>query len=100
MISILLPAYKSGELLRKVFIPGLYNCSVDCEVIIYDNGGNDLESNALDKDFSFYSRNKSIIDLKIIGDKKNIGLNAALNKCSEVAEGDYFYLSHSDMYLM
>lgn len=100
MISILLAAYKSEELLKKVFIPGLQNCSIDCEVIVYDNGGNNLSENGLDKEFSFLSKNKSNIDWIPIGDGKNIGLNAALNECSKVAKYDYFYLPHTDMYLM
>jgi hypothetical protein len=40
-ISILLAAYKSEELLRKVFIPSLKkHGNAETELIIYDNGYN------------------------------------------------------------
>lgn len=96
-ISILLAAYKSEELLKKVFIPSLENCSYDTQIIIYDNGGN---GNFLEE--RTYRRSKKGFTLDIIkeGDGKNIGLNAALNECAKVATGDYFYLPHTDMYLM
>lgn len=93
-ISILLPAYKSENLLGKVFFNSMINWSLPVdqrEVIIYDNGGNGDFRN----DVMF--QNKYI---KVIGDGENIGLNAALNACSRVATGDYFYLPHTDMYLM
>jgi len=92
-ISILLAAYKSGDLLDKIFLPGfLNNTSIDIsvELIIYDNGGNEKET--LKKyDYRPYT---------LIGDGKNVGLNEALNACAEVAKGEYFYLPHTDMYLM
>ena len=95
-ISILLAAYKSEELLEKVFLPGfLYNCSEPRELIIYDNGGNG--------NLAFHLNLRSDIipgTLKVIGDGKNIGLNAALNECAKEARGEYFYLPHTDMYLM
>lgn len=91
-ISILLPAYKSKDLLRKVFIPSLgqRDSLVNrTELIIYDNGGNG--------NFDYF---RSEAPLKILGSGKNIGLNAALNECAKVAEGEYFFLPHTDMYLM
>jgi GT2 family glycosyltransferase len=93
-ISILLPSYKSKELLRQVFIPSLYNCSVDCEVIIRENSDCNLE------DSTWKSHNGSTIQLKVIGDKQNVGLNIGLNDCAKVATGDYYYLCHTDMFLM
>jgi len=100
MISILLAAYKSEELLKKVFFAGLQNCLVDCEVIVFDNGGNNLEERGLDIDFSFTTKEGVNIDWVKIGDGKNVGLNVALNECAKVAKGDWFYLPHTDMYLM
>lgn len=90
-ISILLPAYKSEDLIKHVFLPGyLKNTRVDTELVIYDNGNNGPLQKAKGADPY----------LIIVGDGENIGLNAALNECAKVAEGDYFYLPHTDMYLM
>lgn len=50
MISILLAAYKSNELLKRIFIPSVQNCSIDYEVVVYDDGGNNLSENGLDKE--------------------------------------------------
>jgi GT2 family glycosyltransferase len=94
MISILLAAYKSEEILKKVFIPGLLNMKDEVEVIIYDNGGN---GDALSEKPPFFLYDYGVT---VIGDGKNIGLNAALNECAKVAKGDWFYLPHTDMYLM
>lgn len=90
MISILLPAYKSNKLLEKVFIPSLHNSKEELQVIIYDNGDNGDIKDCLCSNKSF----------KLIGDGKNIGLNAALNECVKVATGDYFYMPHTDMFLL
>jgi GT2 family glycosyltransferase len=94
MISILLAAYKSGELLREVFSKSHFN---DCEIVIYDNGGQESYnwSDVVDqmKEAGAYSVTQ-------INGGENIGLNAALNECAKVATGDYFYLPHTDMYLM
>lgn len=87
-ISILLAAYKSEELLNKIFIPSLKNVTCNYELIIRDNGGNgDLK------------RFESNI-IKIIGNGQNIGLNAALNECSKYATGEYYYLPHTDMVIL
>lgn len=99
-ISILLAAYKSEELLKKVFIPSFathgdeWRRRDQIELIIYDNGGN----GKLSPETSVCRCHAS--HLKVIGDGKNIGLNAALNECAKVATGDYFFLPHTDMYLM
>jgi GT2 family glycosyltransferase len=96
MISILLPAYKSEKLLNQVFWPSFcdsiknYN---DLEVIFYDNGGNGNWS-FVDVETS----NNGIVT--ILGNGENIGLNAALNACAKAAKGDYFYLCHTDMWLL
>lgn len=99
-ISILLPVYKSEDLLKKVFIPSLQNCSVNCEIVFYDNGGNNLQKNGLNSYFSFLSKNKSEIDWVPIVGKENKGLNVAFNECVKIAKGDYFYLCHTDMFLL
>jgi len=97
MISILLPAYKSENILKTVFIPSFAHHRrprEKVELIVYDNGGN----GNLDPNYSVCRCHAS--KFKVIGDGNNIGLNAALNECAKVAEGDYFYLPHTDMYLM
>lgn len=95
-VSILLAAYKSEELLKNVFLPSLINSSIDVQLIIYDNGNNGKLEDRCYKP----SKNGSVLDILSIGDGKNIGLNAALNECAKVATGEYFYLPHTDMYLM
>jgi GT2 family glycosyltransferase len=40
------------------------------------------------------------MQIKVIGDGSNIGLNKALNECAKVATGEYFFLPHTDMYIM
>ena len=105
-VSILLAAYKSGELLEKVFDPGVKDNEkeVDCEVLLWDNGGNEkfLES----PNFSFSEENK--FERRLYkwenyfksGNGENIGLNAALNNLTKTMKGDYFYLPHTDMRMM
>jgi len=95
-ISILLAAYKSEKLIENVFLKGLKKCAVPIQLIIYDNGGNG--------DFSFLD-NKFLLSpfetkVVVIGDGKNIGLNAALNECAKVAIYDHLFLPHTDMYLL
>jgi glycosyltransferase involved in cell wall biosynthesis len=87
-ISILLPCYKSENLLEYVFISSLKNWKCNYEVILWDNGGNG--------NIKKYESDK----IKVIGNGKNIGLNKALNECAKIAQGKYFYLCHTDMYLM
>jgi len=95
MISILLAAYKSEDLLKNVFAPGLVkNTSTDYELIIYDNGGQEEFINGA------HIISEVTETIRVIGDGKNIGLNAALNECAKVATGEWFYLPHTDMYLM
>lgn len=95
-ISILLAAYKSEHLLEKVFLASVFkNTSVPVEVIIYDNGGN----NRKEPDYEYLIRDIPI-HVKTIGNGENIGLNRALNECAKEASGEYFYLPHTDMYLL
>lgn len=90
-VSILLPAYKAGDLLDKVFLPSFFkHCTEDVELILYDNGGNEKEF------LKLYDRQPYVK----LGNGENIGLNAALNECAKVATGDWFYLCHCDMYLL
>lgn len=73
----------------------LKNTTEDYELIIYNN---DSEGNLeFLANFDVLASKKNI---HIIGDGKNVGLNKALNKCAKIAKGDYFYLCHTDMYIM
>ena len=103
-VSILLAAYKSGDLLQKVFIPGLNdNNDIQCELRLFDNGGNESylnksdvwpdEDNKIEK--KHYNWEKYFL-----GDGINIGLNAALNNLAKEMKGEYFYLPHTDMRMM
>ena len=108
-VSILLPAYKSADLLTKVFCRSWFNHLIsnpDYEVIIYDNGGNNSgkhplgELESLKPQIGYEDIDESLLGIKVIGDGTNVGLNKALNECAKVANGEYFYLPHTDMYLM
>lgn len=96
MISILLPAYKSEKLLKNVFFESLHNSArrTAIEIVVYDNGGN----GDLNPERTVCRCHAGMT--KIIGNGQNIGLNAALNECAKVATGDYFFLPHTDMFLL
>jgi GT2 family glycosyltransferase len=94
MISILLPAYKSANLLQKVFPESAFKVPV--EIVIYDNGGNNQTPWELYKQFKFVDN----VTVQICGSGHNIGLNAALNTCAFMSQYDYLYLPHTDMVLM
>lgn len=103
-ISILLAAYKSDKLIEKIFLPSFgQNASDVAELIIYDNGGNPNLKNIVgihEGLLDYYSQGKSKQEIKIIGNGSNIGLNQALNECAKVAQGEYFFLPHTDMFIM
>jgi GT2 family glycosyltransferase len=98
MISILLPAYKSEQLLDMIFLKSflktLGHGRGNSELIIYDNGGNGslFQNDIFDIFISAHGR--------LIGDGINVGLNEALNQCALNASGEYFFLPHTDMWLL
>jgi GT2 family glycosyltransferase len=99
-ISILLPAYKSEYLFCKIFNKGFRkNIKENVELVVYDNGGNGgtFLPYICCVNHMWQSLNLSF---KIVGNGENVGLNKALNECAKVATGDYFYLPHTDMYMM
>lgn len=92
-ISVLLPAYKSGKLLKEIFIPSFVQNTVEnVELLIWDNGGNEEHLNSSTK---LYFNN-----LRVFGNGENLGLNKALNLLAKEAKGEYFYLCHTDMHLL
>ncbi len=96
MISILLPAYKSELLLSEVFCQSCFTKEAETEIVFYDNGGNGDTLKFIAEE----SEKWDSISVKILGNGKNIGLNAALNQCAKAAKFDYFYLCHTDMALL
>src|SRR3990167_2895477 len=94
MISILLPAYKSDQLLEKVFIPSWVE-NTQSET----TGKLDLPMMIEEaKILSVIKRRR--VEINVIGDGKNVGLHAAYNKAFKVAKCDWFYLPHTDHYLL
>ena len=93
-------AYKSEHLINKIFVNSwVKNSDIESELIICDNGGN---GNALLPYMAHACRGGVEYpgEVKVVGSGKNIGLNAALNECAKVATGEWYYLPHTDMYLM
>jgi len=116
-ISILLPCYKSEMLFCKIFNSGWRRNTVeDVELVVYNNGGNGntflsyiYGAAHLWEDpnltFQYIPGASRIVKLsayerKVVEDGENVGLNAALNECAKIAQGEWFYLPHTDMYLM
>ncbi|MBI2449298.1 glycosyltransferase [Candidatus Pacearchaeota archaeon] len=100
-ISIFLPAFRSKDLLYNVFFKGLCrNTKENVELILYDNTGNgeDIEKILIDGAKELVPKN---ITVKLrLSNNENVGLNKAFNDCAKVAEGEYFYLCHTDMYVL
>jgi GT2 family glycosyltransferase len=105
-VSILLAAYKSPDLLTKVFCKSWFEHHMEnpnYELIIYDNGGNNSGKYELGELESLKPENTdghNVLGITVIGDGTNIGLNKALNECAKVAKGEHFFLPHTDMYMM
>lgn len=93
-VSILLPCYKSSEVLKNVFIPSYVKNCKGAELVVYDNGGNNLD------DLFSNLTESAKSDIIVLGDGRNVGLNAALNVCAKHATGDWFYLPHTDMHIL
>lgn len=91
MISVVIPVYNVGELLRKSVDSVVAQMGTDCEVIIVDDGSTDNSGEICDE----YSHTANV---KVIH-KKNGGLSSARNVGIEVAEGDYLLFLDSDDYL-
>lgn len=103
-VSILLPAYKSEKLLQKVFCKSWFTQYLDkpgYELVIYDNGGNGKAVSCFKAtNYEELEEVEELLGIKALGDENNIGLNKALNECAKIASGDYFFLPHTDMYML
>lgn len=114
IVSILLACYKSEQLLEKVFLPSLRHVTIPIEIIFYDNTGNgskdglsvlEHSSGSLNPVLRKHKNENDNLTFLILGKspmvkEQNIGLNAALNECARAATGDFFFLPHTDMYLL
>ncbi len=61
------------------------------EIIICNDASNDKTLNILEK-----FKSKSLIDYKIINNKKNLGYHKAFEKAISLASGDYIFISDQD----
>lgn len=90
-ISIIIPVYNVGELLRKSVESVLEQIQDDCEIIIVNDGSTD-NSGAICDEYS------SIANVHVIH-KKNGGLSSARNAGIDSAKGEYLLFLDSDDYL-
>ena len=90
-ISIIIPVYNVGSLLRKSVDSVLPQLSCDCEIIIVDDGSTDGSGDICDE----YSdiKNTTVVH------KTNGGLSSARNAGIDIAKGDYILFLDSDDYL-
>lgn len=91
MISIIIPVYDIGELLRKSVESVLPQIADGCEVIIVDDGSTD-DSGKICEEYS------NIENVHIIH-KANGGLSSARNAGIELAKGEYLLFLDGDDYL-
>ena len=92
-------------MVKVTVIMGIYNCAStlqealdslyaqtfqDFEIILCDDGSKD---NTYEIAFKNAQKHKNIVLLR---NEKNLGLNATLNKCLEVAQGEYIARMDAD----
>lgn len=90
-ISIIIPIYNVGELLRKSVESILNQPHDDCEIILVNDGSTDL-SPIICQEYSHWP------NVKVIN-KPNGGLSSARNAGVEAASGEYFLFLDADDYL-
>ncbi len=90
-ITIIIPVYNVGELLRKSVESVLNQIQNDCEIIIVDDGSTDNSGRICDE----YS---SLTNVRVIH-KTNGGLSSARNAGIDAANGNYLLFLDSDDYL-
>lgn len=90
-ISVIIPVYNVGELLRNSVESILAQRDDNCEIIIVDDGSTD-NSGVICDEYSY------LPGVRIIH-KENGGLSSARNAGIDVAKGDYLLFLDSDDYL-
>ncbi|MDE6158206.1 MAG: glycosyltransferase, partial [Muribaculaceae bacterium] len=90
-ISVIIPVYNVGELLRESVDSLISQLGDDCEVIIVDDGSTDNSGRLCDE----YSGIKNV---QVIH-KTNGGLSSARNAGIDHASGQYLLFLDSDDYL-
>lgn len=91
MISIIIPVYNVGALLRKSVDSVVKQMGRDCEVVIVDDGSTDESCIICDE----YSNANNVIVIH----RPNGGLSSARNAGIDIAKGDYLLFLDSDDYL-
>jgi len=89
-ISVVIPVYNVGELLRNSVESILAQRDDNCELIIVDDGSTD-NSGAICDEYS------SLSGVRVIH-KENGGLSSARNAGIDIAKGDYLLFLDSDDY--
>lgn len=91
MISIVIPCYNSGDLLRDSIESILVQTYRDIELILINDGSTDSTYEVI----SDFSNNNKV---KIINNKKNYGLISTLNEGIEASQGDFIArMDHDDI---
>jgi len=82
-VSIIMGIYNCAQYLQEA-LDSLYNQSFqDFEIILCEDG-------SLDNTFTIAAENaKAHSEITLLRNEKNLGLNATLNKCLSVAQGEY-----------
>ncbi len=92
LITVCVPTYNRANYIGRA-LRSLIDQSIDkklYEIIVVDDGSND-NTNLVLKSFS--------ADIKLLKNKKNIGLSKSLNKALDVSRGRYFLRVDSDDYV-
>ncbi len=95
MISVIIPTYNGAKLLLKYSLPSLLRQNYpDWEALIIDDGSTDNSADLINNFIKCDQR------FKLIEQKNNLGLAAALNLGVKEASGDYIaILEHDDIWL-
>jgi len=93
VVSILIPAYNSGQWIEKALGSAQAQTHPNCEIIVIDDGSKD---DTLERARKFVARHPSV---RIhIGSQENAGASAARNHALRLASGDFIqYLDADDL---
>ncbi|WP_339745642.1 glycosyltransferase [uncultured Rubinisphaera sp.] len=89
-VSIILVLYNRAELTFQCLQSILASVKTSMEVVIYDNGSNDLTNSLLDR----------LENVVVIRGKENIGYVQAVNRAAEASQGTYLLLLNNDTQLI